>query len=116
MPELKSIQIDAYCFKRAKELLLVGLHSLESVSVGADCFNNDDSSEEKPQGRFCLKDCGRLTRVKIGGNSFTHFAACEIECLDSLEVIDIDDRSFCECRYVVFESASTRMRMMNRLA
>ena len=99
MPELKSIQIDAYCFKRAKELLLVGLHSLESVSVGADCFNNDDSSEEKPQGRFCLKDCGRLTRVKIGGNSFTHFAVCEIECLDSLEVIEIGDRTIGSFEY-----------------
>ena len=84
--------------------------------MGTDCFNSDDSSEEKPQGRFCLKDCGRLTRVQIGGNSFTHFAACEIECLDSLEVIDIGYHAFCECSRAVFESESSRRRMMNRLA
>ncbi len=64
MPELKSIQIVAYCFKRTKELLLVGLHSLESVSVGTDCFNSEDFNEEKPQGHFCLKVTSECDEVE----------------------------------------------------
>ena len=89
MPELKSIQIDDYCFKRAKELLLVGLHSLESVSVGTDCFSSGDSNEEKPQGRFCLKDCEQLSRLQIGAGSFMDYSVCEIENLPKLLQLQI---------------------------
>ena len=84
--------------------------------MGTDCFNSDDSSEEKPQGRFCLKDCERLTRVNIGGNSFTHFAVCEIECLDSLEVIEIGDRTIGSFVYTSELKVKSECGMMNRHA
>ena len=50
---------------------------------------------------FYLKNCERLRELKIGCRSFSDYSVCEIENVDSLEVIEMgelnnDSVNFCE--------------------
>ena len=45
---------------------------------------------------FYLKDCEKLRELRIGSQSFMDYSVCEIESVDSLEVIEmgrLNDRS-----------------------
>ena len=91
-PRLKSIEIDDECFENVKEVKLIGLHQLERVVIGRNCFTKEKSNlpcQVKSNSHFDLKDCERLRELKIGCYSFNNCAVCKIENVPSLEVIEM---------------------------
>ena len=70
------------CFKKVSELKLIGLKKLEKVMIGEKCFT-------QKKGGFTLKECDALRELKIGRGSFDDYSVCEIDSLNSLEVIEI---------------------------
>ena len=83
-----------HCFRETEELKLVGLNGLESVVISNHSFTTVDYSTEKgmnPNRHFYLKNCERLRELKIGCYSFSDYSVCEIENVDSLEVIEMGE-------------------------
>ena len=70
------------CFKNVGVLKLTGLKKLEKVMIGEKCFT-------QRRGSFTLKECDALRELKIGNGSFDDYSVCEIDSLNSLEVIEI---------------------------
>ena len=93
MPELTSIQVGDYCFRKTEEIKLIGLQALERVLIGEDSFTkcpyNPNRDGMNPNRHFYLKDCERLKELKIGIYSFADYSVCEIENVPSLEVIEM---------------------------
>ena len=90
---LKVFEVGDYSFAFVEEVKLIGLNRLERVVIGKkcvtkhkDCYHGDD-----PDGHFYLKNCERLTELKIGCYSFSDYSVCEIENVPSLEVIEIGE-------------------------
>ena len=90
---LKVFEVGDYSFAFVEEVKLIGLNRLERVVIGKkcvtkhkDCYHGDD-----PDGHFYLKNCERLTEMKIGCYSFSDYSVCEIDNLPSLEVIEIGE-------------------------
>ena len=86
------------CFKNVGVLKLIGLKKLEKVMIGNDCFMELTSDfgcyssyeiRRDPNHQFCLKECDALKELKIGSDSFNDYSVCEIDSLNSLEVIEI---------------------------
>ena len=91
-PRLKSIEIDDECFENVKEVKLIGLHQLERVVIGRNCFTKQkNNAGNDPDRYFYLKDCERLRELKVGVYSFSDYSVCEIENVPSLEVIEIGE-------------------------
>ena len=94
---LEVIEMGDNCFKNVGVLKLIGLKKLEKVMIGNDCFMEltsvfGSSSYEirrDPNHQFCLKECDSLKELKIGNGSFNDYSVCEIDSLNSLEVIEI---------------------------
>ena len=95
LKQLKSIEIGDNCFENVNEVKLIVLRELERVVIGQKCFTKkkDDSpmSSLNPYRHFCLRDCERITLLKIGRYSFADYSVCEIANTNALEVIDIGD-------------------------
>ena len=86
---LKSIEIGDECFQHVNEVKLIGLNRLERVVIGKSSFTNKSWGGAMPVHRFCLKGCDRMRELVIGCESFRNYNVCEIENLDSLEVIEM---------------------------
>ena len=93
------------CLQNVGELKLIGLKKLEKVMIGEKCFMRNDYSSD-PNRQFCLKECDALRELKIGNGSFDDYSVCEIDSLNSLEVIEIG--GFC---YASLELKSDSQRM-----
>ena len=94
MPELKSIQMGDYCFRKTEELRLIGLKELERVVIGKTSFVKYPYSTADgmdPNRHFYLKNCKKLKELKIGCYSFMDYSVCEIENVPSLEVIEMGE-------------------------
>ena len=79
---LEVIEMGNGCFKSVGVLKLIGLKKLEKVMIGEKCFTQKNGS-------FTLKECDALRELKIGNDSFSGYSVCEIDSLNSLEVIEI---------------------------
>ena len=106
-----------HCFRETEELKLIGLNGLERVVIGENCFccstYNTERDGMNPNRHFYLKKCARLRELKIGCFSFVDYSVCEIECVNSLEVIEmgeLDEKSFNFC-YASLELKSDCERM-----
>ena len=97
---LEVIEMGDDCFKNVGVLKLIGLKKLEKVMIGNDCFT-------KENGSFTLKECDSLKELKIGYGSFSGYSVCEIDSLNSLEVIAIG--GFCHAS-LELKSHSQRMK------
>ena len=86
---LEVIEMGNGCFKNVGVLKLIGLKKLEKVMIGEWCFMRDDVRTSDPNHQFCLKECDSLRELKIGNGSFNDYSVCEIDSLNSLEVIEI---------------------------
>ena len=96
---LEVIEMGNGCFKKVSELKLIGLKKLEKVIIGEKCFTKDQDDRDygyssrdiksDPNRQFCLKECDSLKELKIGNGSFGECTVCEIDSLNSLEVIEI---------------------------
>ena len=99
LPFLKSLNVGDNCFKGVNSFRLVGLSALESVVIGEDSFTKDGFAND-PNRFFLLTDCPSLRQLRIGSGSFCHFAVCEIQRVNALEVIQMGDTShYCNCFY-----------------
>lgn len=91
LPSLRSLRVGDNCFKHVKEVNLMGLGALESLSFGTNSFvANSGEFGCDPNRRFSLKPCSSLTSLKMGVHSFSDYAVCEIEHY-GLEVIEMGD-------------------------
>ena len=92
---LREFIVGDECFENVNEVKLIGLKELERVVIGQKSFTKkkDDSpmSSLNPYRHFCLRDCERITLLKIGRYSFADYSVCEIANTNALEVIDIGD-------------------------
>ena len=90
---LKVFEVGYECFKNVEEVKLIGLSQLERVVIGQKCFTKDgfdsDDCDYDPYRHFYLKNCERLRELKMGPRSFSDYSVCEIENVDSLEVIEM---------------------------
>ena len=89
---LEVIEIGDYCFENVKEVELIGLIELKKVVIGKKCFTKHTNGLSSVRdSHFYLKDCERLREMKIGWYSFLDYSSCEIENVDSLEVIEMGE-------------------------
>ena len=93
---LKVFEVGDYSFSYVNEVHMIGLPELERVVIGENCFTeekyryiNDDYFDEDPNRHFYLMDCEKLRELRIGSQSFMDYSVCEIEGVDSLEVIEM---------------------------
>ena len=92
--KLRELVVGDCCFKSVDRLLVVGLNDLESVVIGCDSFlkkGYDTKNGRDDSRHFCLKNCPKLKSLKIGSLSFSDYSVCEIENVDSLEVIEMGE-------------------------
>ena len=114
---LREVRVGDYCFRKTEELRLIGLKELEKVVIGNNSFTrvgyDADRDGRNPNRHFYLKNCERLTELKMGRYSFSDYSVCEIENVPSLEVIEMgelneDSYNFC---YASLELKSRSQRM-----
>ena len=80
------------CFKYQDVLNLTGLHTLESVSIGMNCFTKKTGQGGNDANRkLYVKDCEELKELRMGRYSFSDYSVIEIENVNSLELIDIGE-------------------------
>ena len=92
IPRLRVLEVGDDCFEFVKVVKLIGLSQLESVVIGRKCFTLFMTGYGFNTDRhFYLKNCERLRELKIGRYSFPDFSVCEIENVDSLEVIEMGE-------------------------
>ena len=93
LSHLRLLEVGDECFKRVKEVKLIGLSKLERVLIGMNCFTKCGNSwpSYDASRHFYLKNCERLRELKIGRYSFSGYSVCEIENVPSLEVIEVGD-------------------------
>ena len=101
MPNLRDLRVGNKCFMSVKEVKLIELHQLESVTIGNECCEKEENSLILHKGAFYLKDCEKLKRLNIGSKSFTSYHVCEIANVPSLEEIEMSSWTF--TKTVVFE-------------
>ena len=91
---LRELRVGDDSFENVEEVKLIGLTELRRVVIGENSFTKrkkDEYFPENPDRHFHLRNCERLTELKIGCFSFCDYSVCEIDNLLSLEVIDIGD-------------------------
>ena len=87
---LKRIVIGDGCCKNVKEVKLIGLNELESITVDSNSFTKNKCGYcGDPNRHFYLKNCPKLKSLKMGRYSFSDYRVIEIENVDALEVIQI---------------------------
>ena len=87
---LKVFEVGDYSFSYVNEVHMIGLPELERVVIGENSFSQCKGFfYEYPSGGFYLKDCEKLRELRIGSQSFMDYSVCEIENVDSLEVIEM---------------------------
>lgn len=87
---LRELAIGDCSLTTVEVVKLMGLHLLETVTVGNGCFS-ERKGVSNPNRHFTLKDCGRLKQLKIGRESFMDYSLCEMENLHSLTRIQIGE-------------------------
>ena len=114
---LKLFEVGDECFENVKEVKLIGLHQLERVVIGKNCFTkkkNDYPRSINPNRHFYLKNCETLRELKIAPYSFSDYSVCEIENVPSLEVIEMGDLNIESWNFyyasLELKSASQRMK------
>ena len=89
---LRVFEVGDYSFAFVEKVKLIGLSQLEKVVIGKNCFTKEKNSYgNDPNRHFYLKNCERLRELKMGRYSFSDYTVCEIENVDSLEVIEMGE-------------------------
>lgn len=90
-PSLIEFRVNDNSFKNVTEVNVTGLHHLERVIIGTKCFMGSNCIDSLRPLHFYLKNCERLKELKVGCYSFKDYSVCEIESVDSLEVIEMGE-------------------------
>ena len=97
---LKNVSIGNDCFKNQDVLNLTGLHSLERVMIGENSFTKKKNYKGNDANRkLYVKNCDALKELKIGRFSFSDYSLIEIENVNSLELIEIGDMDDWSCNF-----------------
>ena len=116
---LKVIEIGSHSFQFVATVKIVGLNELERVVIGKNCFTYEQANGPKPNCRFTLKDCEKLTELKVARICFYGYGVCEIENNPSLEVIEMGEMGWVSNVFhfasLTLSSNPPRIRVMNRL-
>ena len=89
---LCKLEIGDECFPRVDQLILTGMHLLNSVIIGMNSFTKKKNGYgSDPNRHFYLKNCPKLMSLKMGRYSFSDYASAVIESNDALEVIEMGD-------------------------
>ena len=110
LSHLRLFEVGDECFEHVEEVQLIGLMRLERVVIGEKCFTKNKSGSNDPNRHFYLKNCEKVRELKIGSYSFMDFSVCEIENVPSLEVIEMDGRSFHFTSKLELKSDDQRMK------
>ena len=93
---LKVFEVGDYSFSYVNEVHMISLPELERVVIGENCFTeekyrivNDERLGDDSNRHFYLKDCDKLRELRIDSRSFMDYSVCEIDNVDSLEVIEM---------------------------
>ena len=88
---LKAFEVGSHSFSYVNEVKLNELNELERVLIGEYCFTKEINSmlQCDPTRHFYLKNCGKLKELKIGRWSFADYSVCEIDNVNSLQVIEM---------------------------
>ena len=89
---LKNVSIGDDCFENQDVLNLTGLHSLERVMIGENSFTKKKNGYGDDANRkLYVKNCDALKELKIGRYSFSDYSLIEIENVNSLELIEMGE-------------------------
>ena len=99
--QLKRIEIGNECFKHAREFVISGLESLESVRIGEWCFGIGD--KERDDGICEITNCPNLRQLEIGAHSFRDFKSFKLSNLNSLQSINFGGECFWYAREFVID-------------
>ena len=89
---LKNVSIGNDCFENQDVLNLTGLHSLERVMIGENSFTKKKNDYGNNANRkLYVKNCDALKELKIGRYSFSDYSVIEIENVNSLELIEMGE-------------------------
>ena len=97
---LKNVSIGDDCFENQDVLNLTGLHSLERVMIGMNSFTkNKNYFGNDANRKLYVKNCDALKELKIGRFSFSDYSVIEIENVNSLELIEIGEIDTVSCSF-----------------
>lgn len=91
---LRELRVGDDSFENVEGVKVIGLAELRRIVIGENSFTKrkkDEYFPKNPDRHFYLRNCERLTDLKIGCFSFCDYSVCEIDNLLSLEVIEIGD-------------------------
>ena len=89
---LRVFEVGNYSFSYVEEVYMTGLSKLERVVIGKNSFTKKKNSYgNDPNRHFYLKNCESLRELKMGRYSFSDYSVCEIENVNSLEVIEMGE-------------------------
>ena len=101
LKEIERVEIGNDCFEKVNRFVIDGLNELKSMKIGKNSFNFYDTR----CGSNCvIMNCDQLSEIHIGFQSFCWYESFELKNLPSLISIQLDDKAFCKCYSVVFES------------
>ena len=101
LKEIQRVEIGNDCFEKVNRFVIDGLNELKSMKIGKNSFNFYDTR----YGSNCvIMNCDQLSEIHIGFQSFYWYESFELKNLPSLISIQLDDKAFCKCYSVVFES------------
>ena len=110
VPNLRLLQVGDHCFRHVVEVTLVGLHQLERVVIGEKSFTKEEPDWSESAGSFILRDCERVRELVMGPLSFSHYKTCEIDRVDSLELIEMNGCPDVESSFHFFHCPSFVLR------
>ena len=94
---LKRIEIHSQCLDYARECVINGLLSLESVIINEKA--NDARIWRRTDGVCRIVDCPILHTIKFGNNSFDDYNSFELSNVSSLQSIEFGDCCFYYAKY-----------------
>ena len=105
MPNLRNLRVGNSCFQHVFDVKLVGLHQLESVVIGKNCFRHEMTGMTIQKGAFYLKDCEKVHKLDIGCNAFNSYYVCEIANVNGLTEITMHGGNFTNTSDVILKGA-----------
>ena len=100
VPNLRELIVGDDCFRNVEVVKWIGMKKLEKVVIGKNCFTNKRNHTHVDFfHHFYLKDCDELRELRIGRYSFSDYCVCEIENLNSLEVMEIGTMNEESCNF-----------------
>lgn len=87
---LRELRVGDECFKNAKRMNICNLEKLKWIRIGSYSFTKEkEKSYSENDGQFYLRNCPRMSELRIGYRSFSDYSVCAIEDVDALETIEI---------------------------